>query len=568
MPIRRGRSIVDLAPLSQPLPKTKTPSPQRRPVVQQTPDKTPDDQVSTSDVHKMTTSSTSPVRVNNDSDGKTAPRKSHPVTVVRLMRPIEPAPLSKSSLYTPYALTGAPFSRYSPIRAPALKEKPAASVEQSTPKAIKPTLSSASSCIKSVGESSPANRQFESSPETAPRKSLPPYASHEPPAIFSTESAKTREEAVKPGKDIFGARHKAVQENQARVPKPLGLGPKAASVADLRKIFDRPSPNNMSTHSMPKLSPVKQYKPKAFGRSPVKEDKLCSEITKSPKLPEPMRTIHHSSSSSSSSDESGVAPPKHEDSPPAEIENKFGSVPRSKLRAFLRAKRSSGSWRRLSSHLLRRSSHDHSSSTGNAAVPEKASVGSKSYGATSNDHGERRPLAKSDPLATSATAHNALSGQRRSWVWGHPQRAKEQSGAAFHFSEGSAGLDGNNPFRRVSGEGRFGSWSWGHRKTSKGALSNVNNNSGDTVVTPKDAQDSSTDTFIGHFDKTDPSSTDARIISASGIAAATARSPMVGAEADCELRHPRPVRVDDLQRLATLCKKRERTPSLSYLFGP
>ncbi|KIH86893.1 hypothetical protein SPBR_08903 [Sporothrix brasiliensis 5110] len=184
-----------------------------------------------------------------------------------------------------------------------------------------------------------------------------------------------------------------------------------------------------------------------------------------------------------------------------------------------------------------------------------------------NRNGEQL-VAKLEPLAPLTTTQNALNGSKRSWVWGHVHRAKEQSGAAFHASEAAAGFEENKLFRRVSKESRFRSWSWGRRSGAKASVNDANSNSVNVSSSTRDTQGSSTSTFNGPFEDLDRSETDATVLSNTDMTSATASSPMVDAEASCELQHPIPVHVDDIQRLVSLCKKREKSPSLSYLFQP
>lgn len=553
--------------------------------VLRTPDDIPDSLLSTFNIQNVTTVASSLSRANNDGE-KSAPRKSHPVALVRLMAPIEPAPLSKSTLYAPFALTGAALPRTSPAGAFALKTKSAISLEQPTP-TVDTRRTSAANSTRSLKKSAPVDDQFDSSPEVTPRQSLPPYAKHELCVPDHQKPPRVHEDVGKTTKDNHSANNEVVREIIMPAFHHPSLGHKAASVADLRKIFDRPGPSNVSTHSMPmpKISPEKQYEDTVFGRPVVQRNILRYETTRSPMFPELTRTNHHSSSS----EEAHTVPPKQADSPPTEghpiQKDKLDSIPKSRLRAFLHAKKSSGSWRRLSSHLQRRSSREQSSSTGDATCHDPVSAGAKAQEATRdppaqffisenyhpmaaglNKRGGGQHFGKSAPLAPLTMADNTFNGPRKSWVWGHTHGVKEQPGAVFQTSEAAASLEGNKLFRRVSKDGHFRSWSWGRRRASKGPLSNVGNNYVDATASTRGTQSSSTDNFIGHFDKPEPSDADVTADSTTDTTTVTTDTPIVDAEASCELLHPRPVRVDDIQRLVTLCKKRERSPSLSYLF--
>ncbi|KJR84740.1 uncharacterized protein SPSK_08643 [Sporothrix schenckii 1099-18] len=587
-PIRKRCSAVDVAPLNQPLAKTKPASPQRTSTTGLYALNDAQSGLRTSpNVKSAAKSLVSTRRASNGFQGNGASRKSHSVAIVRLMAPIEPAPLSKSTLYTPFPVSVWAVSRSPAAKASSLKTKSVTSIEESPQIDIETTSADTVKVVKSHGKVASGNDNFNLSPEATPRKSLPPQASHEPTTPVRREPPRVHESVMKPVKKKHGAGNEAVHETSTSVASHPTIGHKAASVADLRKFFDRPGPSNMSTHSMPKLSPAKQCEGNSFRPPRVSKTMICAGTTKSPSLSELTKTSNHSPGP----EKTDAVRPRLMGGPSAQSrpvqENQIGALSRSRLRAFLHSNRSSGSWRRLSSHLRRRGSHEQSSSTGDATCPSQAFAGSASHEATrspsarnsttenkypasagSGNRNGGQLLAKLEPLAPLTTTQNALNGSKRSWVWGHVHRAKEQSGAAFHASEAAASVEENKLFRRVSKESRFRSWSWGRRSGTKASLNDAKSNSVNVSSSTRDTQGSSTSTFNGPFEDLEHSETDAAVLSNTDMTSVTASSPMVDAEASCELQHPIPVHVDDIQRLVSLCKKREKSPSLSYLFQP
>ena len=546
-----------------------------------------------------TKSASSPARRDcNDKATKVTPKKSHPVSVVRLMTPIEPAPLAKSTLYIPFAVAGTALLTLSPKRhSSALGPNPENVPKKCTPRKLICSERSVPSPIRS-SEVLATNYMLDTSPEAPPRRSLPPCSSN---VSRVQEQPWIDNKVVKEGKAENPYSHR--DYSPKRLPLPLGvsnIGRKAASVADLRKLFDRPPPSNMSTLSVPKLPPRKNDGDGAFAETTASQHKQDLTAVKQTRRTNGVdngadngaekgagtsltswhseyqheqsgSTQHITHLSDNKEDMRGLQklsfPNYGDNTRGSETTDGLGAeeislngVSRSRLRAFIRGRQGSGSWRRMSSRLQRRFSRDHDLAMGRGSHCDTSSASQQ----TNDTHGgcttrlvspKHYPLTtqrqeygtKSDGHPTQMPQFNAKHEPRRAWVWGHAHEAKEQTGPMFRDSmatKDSRTSSASSIFRRISKEHAFRSWSWGRQRPKETSISSVSNADVGLQRAHVAVDDrSKLANKIEHASQ----DADATIITQPEVVA------IIDAEADCELQHPRPVRVDDTQQLVSLC---------------
>lgn len=513
-------------------------------------------------VEDATNASISPGRLCQEKVGTSSLRKYHSVSVVRLMAPIEPLPLVKSSLFAPFVVARADFPSSAPVETPAFRSNQRGFIINDTPMrdVYSPTkVSSATKVHKAI-----ASNLSELSPDATPRKSLPPHDSYKREQQEQPMSGK----ATRTAKSRLPFEHYDASPDHSLMPvisDQSRLGRKAASVADLRKLFDRPRPSNMSTLSVPKIVPPNTFgavdPAVKFAYGHIKHADVTKQKRHSDKENSFTAWTQKHQHEKSSSQPHKINFPNYggnlqisEDTNDSDTElNRLGSIPKSRLRAFVRGKSSSGSWRRMASRLQRRFSRDHDFLREQShGMPLASRQMSETTNGPSNNPSYTLDQAFNNEVDSGRNVGHlsqltAKHEPRRAWVWGHVHRATQQTGSIFQDSmatKGSSTSSSNSIFRRISKEHSFRSWSWGHQRTKK-ETSPIGIDDGFF-----DSQNScgSSDNAEMHAKQMDHVSLDAEAANSSGLSSAI----ILNSEAGCELQHPRPVRVDGLQQLVSL----------------
>ncbi|EPE08114.1 hypothetical protein F503_00897 [Ophiostoma piceae UAMH 11346] len=421
--------------------------------------------------------------------------QSRGVPVVRLIAPVEPVPLAASSLYSPFSLAACSL----PAKTPNSKSE--ISLLYRTPKKHSERVSIKASSAKTDGRAS-SRENFEASPVGPPRRSLRHIAGK-----ADHNNAKSEE-----------TRYVLHHNDTLPTSRPR------KTVADLRTIFDNPG---QSLVSMPGTYFVQPLHARSLNSTSRHSIQTQSSRLKPSYIKTPTNQQHVSSRSSPAKSRTGQLEAQsvetlHQAVPTNDVSRNtkpagasvkrhaFGSIPRSRLRAFINAKRQSGAWRRISSHMHSRGQSDSVPSDHENDTPDDTrshatalllehADNSRNISSSSTQiiHRSRENMHTTPNTSPPTTKRYGIDMPRAEAVYNPPNNQKEN---------------------------RFRNWSWGHRGPGKASA-------GSTGLSEKE------------------SCTGERTIPGYGLARPTI------VQSQCDLLQPKPVRAEDIMQITSFCEQ-------------
>lgn len=385
--------------------------------------------------------------------------------------------------------------------------------------------------------------EFDSSPVATPRRSLPPNTDRKQ---FATE----HDESLKGDAPYSSLESVCSNDIEAGGHQKLHECRKAATVADIRMLFDKPAicrgmsandlqynrcsheHGHLTTNTAPStplklndahLGQNKSPSKSCTSRTPRDIDQqdtngLAEIIQRTSPVKD--KIGHFEILSYGGNDMLSAASAEklpHLEKMPggSHHESKSSNGSRARLRAFIHSTKRSGSWRRFSSHFYRRGSVQKPQTTGFRKYP--------------TDENKMPGIAK-------PSHETGVFGNR---LWTHSQEVTQDSSdaALYNMSHGSDGPTESHTVVRK--EHRVRNWSWGRRKPSKALF--VDTNSREQAQ--KENSDSQLPRIRGN-----------EVVTLVANIGQTA--PRV-AKSQCDLQHPRPIRMEDMQQAMKLCRQRE-----------
>ena len=394
--------------------------------------------------------------------------------MVRLIAPVGPVPLAASSLYSPFSLAPCP----PPARTPNTKSE--ISLLYRTPNKHNERASIKASSAKTDGRAS-SRENFESSPVGPPRRSIRRMAGE-----AGHVHAKREENALPASRQ-----RKTVADLRAMFDHPGQYPVNMPGTSFVQPLHDR-SLNGTSRHSIQtQSSPLKPSSTK----TPANAQHVSSRSS-----PAKSRTSRLEVQSMETLDQAAPASHVARYTKPAEASVKrhaFGSIPRSRLRAFINAKRQSGAWRRISSHVHSRGASESAQSDHATAFTHADDSRNISSSSTQIIHRSRENMHTTPDVSPVTTKRNGIDVPRAEVAYNPHSNQKEN---------------------------RFRDWSWGRRRSGKASA-------GSAGLSEK-----------GSY-------TDERTTPGYGLAEPTV------VQSQCDLLQPKPVRAEDIMQITSFCKQ-------------